>query len=89
MKITLTLLLALTICFSSFGQKKDSVQMVQITLTVEDYKEFVKLIELNVDSKKETVKIYAVLDRGFKTFMQPTLVDDKLPVKPKEVKPKQ
>lgn len=76
-----TVILAISILFSvaCFGQKKDSIQMVQITLSVEDYKEFVKLIESNIDSKKETLKIYSVLDKGFKTFFQPA-------DKPKEIK---
>lgn len=77
MKKFTTVFAALFITCASFGQEKkdiqskDSVVIIQITLSVDDYKEFVKLVETNVDSKKETIKIYAILDKGFRVFKQP------------------
>lgn len=65
------LLFASLSAFAQSKPKQDSVTIVQVTLPIEDYIEFEKLIDKLVDSKAETNKIFSILSKGLKVIKQP------------------
>lgn len=75
MKRTLTTLL-IFFCLSATAQKDTTIQ---ITLTVEQYRQFSTAINTLIDSKKDTKYIFDILDKGFKL-----IVADKPKEKPKQ-----
>lgn len=70
MKKTITVLAALIISATSFSQEKKKDTTVQTTMSLDDYRSLIYMIEVNIDSKKASKEIIEFLQKNTR-LLQP------------------
>lgn len=70
MKKTLTVLAALLITAASFSQTTKKDTTIQITMSLDQYRELLYIIDVNIDSKKVSKGIVEFLQKGV-SILQP------------------